>query len=401
MTKHRAISLQEKRRRPCAIRERAALHPNAESAMVLSVREDRVTWNSDMQVQSVIGRPLEELLAIRPRRQTLDGFDPAYSDFVDYILRCTHRIWEEKNVGLIRSHYSADCPLFTLSGKSVGAETIVRNTLQTLVGHPDRTPIAEDVIWSEDAPGVFFSSHRIMSTSAHLGLDAMLGAPTRGGQYVVPVIADCVCRENKIVQEWLVRDYSQFARNFGIEPRQLAERLARQDMEGEPWRHSWLREEINRVLTLGDHAPPADHPAAPIALALRSAFVDEQYGCAAGIASPSIEIVWPAGRRLIGRGAWVGCLIQLRTPLGEHFYALDHWAARLRPDGDIAVALRWWLIGRHLFDGVWGPPTGRELVVLAISHYRLRGGRLIEDFTVVDEVGVLRQAAGGLGACQT
>src|SRR5258705_310026 len=140
---------------------------------------DRVTWNSDLQVQSVIGRTAQELLAVRPRRQVLDGFEAVYSDFVDYIVRCTHGIWEEKNVGLIRTHYSVDCPVFALSGKSVGAEAMVRNTLQSLAGHPDRNPIAEDVIWSEDAPGVFFSSHRIMSASAHLWPDPVLRPPSR------------------------------------------------------------------------------------------------------------------------------------------------------------------------------------------------------------------------------
>ena len=315
-----------------------------------------MTWNSDLQVQSVIGRPLGELLEGRPRRQALDGFDPLYSDFVDYIVRCTHRIWEQKNIGLIRSHYSADCPLFALSGKSVGAEAILRSTLQSLAGHPDRTPIAEDVIWSEDSPGVFFSSHRIMSVSAHLGTDALLGAPIHGGLTFVPVIADCVCRENQIIEEWLVRDYVKLARSFGVEPRALAERLAREDREGEPLRHSWLREEASRVRALGDIEPPIDHPAAPIARALRLAFVEEQFGDAAGVASPSIEVEWSGGRRLVGRGAWIGCLMQLATPLGERFYALDHWAARPRPDGDVAVVLRWWLIGRHQFDGVWGQP---------------------------------------------
>jgi len=28
----------------------------------------------------------------RPRRQSLRGFDPVYTDIVDYIIRCTHRI---------------------------------------------------------------------------------------------------------------------------------------------------------------------------------------------------------------------------------------------------------------------------------------------------------------------
>jgi hypothetical protein len=65
------------------------------------------------------------------------------------------------------------------------------------------------------------------------------------------------------------------------------------------------------------------------------------------------------------------------------------------------VALRWWLLGRHVNDGVWGKPAGRDLVILAISHYRLRAGRIIEDFTLFDEVGVLRQALGGLGAGST
>jgi len=195
-----------------------------------------------------------------------------------------------------------------------------------------------------------------------------------------------------------VRDSACLAWQLGIEPRQLAESLSRSDRAGDPARHSWLQEEVARVRALGHREPPADHPAASVARALRMALVEVQLGSAAQIASPSIEVQWPAGRRIYGRGAWIGCLMQLRAPLDDPLYALDHWAARPRPDGDIAVALRWWLIGRHAGDGVWGPPTSRQLVILAISHYRLRAGRIIEDFTVIDEVGVLRQAAGGLGA---
>lgn len=359
-----------------------------------------MSWNSDPQVQSVVGRPLEELLSVRPRRQTLDGFDSVYSDIVDYIVRCTHRIWDEKNVGLIRTHYSADCPVFTLAGKPVGAEAMVHNTLQSLSAFPDRSPIAEDVIWSEDAPGVFLSSHRIMSAAAHLGTDAVHGLPGSGGNVAVPVIADCLCQTNRITHEWLVRDSARLAWSLGLEPRQLAERLARADMSGDPARHAWLQEEVKRVNSLGTRMPPADHPAAPVAAALHQALAEDQFGSAAQIASPSIEVQWPSGRRGVGRGAWIGCLMQLRAPLGEHTYTLDHWAARPRPEGDVAVALRWWLIGRHVGEGVWGAPTQRQLVILAISHYRLRGARIIEDFTVIDEVGVLRQTLGGLGTCR-
>src|SRR4051794_5608832 len=36
-----------------------------------------------------------------PQRQGMRGFNPDYVDIVDYIVRVTHRIWEEKNVGLL------------------------------------------------------------------------------------------------------------------------------------------------------------------------------------------------------------------------------------------------------------------------------------------------------------
>jgi hypothetical protein len=357
-------------------------------------------WNSDAQVPSLVGRPIAEILQARERRQALDGFDVIYSDFVDYIVRCTYRIWDEKNVGLIRTHYSQDCPVISLSGKLVGAEAMLEGTVSALAACPDRSPVAEDVIWCQEEPGLFFSSHRIMSTSSHLGPDAVLGIPIKSGRAPIPVIADCVCRNNRIIQEWLVRDYAQFVRQSGLSPRSVAERLARSDLEGDQERHRWLQDELERVLGCGTQEPPVDHPAHNAARALRLAYAQEQYGSAANQAAAAIELRWPSARHLVGRGAWIGCLMQLRAPLSEHQFSLDHWAARPLPDGDVAVALRWWLIGVHRHGGIWGTPSGRRLAILGISHFRVRDGRLIEDFTVFDEIGVLRQAAGGFGACK-
>ena len=42
----------------------------------------------------------------RPPAQSLRGFDPIYTDIVDYIIRCTHRIWDERDIGLINTHYT-------------------------------------------------------------------------------------------------------------------------------------------------------------------------------------------------------------------------------------------------------------------------------------------------------
>ncbi|MFM2236831.1 MAG: hypothetical protein RL209_865, partial [Pseudomonadota bacterium] len=53
-------------------------------------------------VPNVGGRDISQILASQgTARQDIPGFDPEYADIVDYILRCTHRIWEQKDVGLI------------------------------------------------------------------------------------------------------------------------------------------------------------------------------------------------------------------------------------------------------------------------------------------------------------
>jgi hypothetical protein len=164
-----------------------------------------VEWDAYPEVISPVGRTFADVMAPGPRRQDLPGYEPVYRDFVDYIIRCTHRIWEEKNVGLCRSHYSDDCVMHTLAGPTQGAETVVQNTIDALAMSSDRQVIGEDVIWSDEGDGNLYSSHRIVSSSTHLGDDPTLGAAT-AREAGVMTIADCLCRENRIIEEWLVRD---------------------------------------------------------------------------------------------------------------------------------------------------------------------------------------------------
>lgn len=357
-----------------------------------------LAWDQDPDVLSPVGQPIHALLAEGPRRQPrLHGFEPVYRDIVDYIIRCTHRIWEEKNVGLCRTHYSDDCVMHTLAGPSVGKEVVTQNTVTSLAGYADRVVLAEDVIWSEDAPGEFYSSHRISSRSTHFGDEPLIGPATMRGTGVT-TIADCKCVANRIVEEWLVRDNATAMWQVGADPRTIAAAAAAADREGDPARHAWRAEAIAETRSHADVAIAPGHPAEPLAAMLRTALVDDLYGDAAALLSPCVEVRWPSRRYGFGRGFWIGCLMQLANGLHERAFRCEHVAARPLPSGDVAVALRWSMAGLHNGTGVWGKPSGRELWLLAVSHYRLRQGLVVEDATVFDEVSVLRQIAGGLGA---
>ena len=164
-------------------------------------------WNQLPEVVSPAGRTAADVLAEGPRRQALPGFEPVSRDIVDCIVRCTHRIWEQKDVGLCRTHYADSCVMHTLNGPSSGVENVAQGTLSARSARSarsafaDRQDVAEDVIWSEDASGLFYSSHRITSRSTHEGVDAMFGAAASRVQ-MATTVADCVVRENLIVEEW-------------------------------------------------------------------------------------------------------------------------------------------------------------------------------------------------------
>ena len=354
-------------------------------------------WDDLPEVRSPTGRTLDDLLAEGPRYQELPAYDPVYRDFVDYIIRCTHRIWEQKNVGLCRSHYSADCAIHTLAGPVTGVEAVVQNTITTLAATPDRLLIGEDVIWSDDGADGLYSSHRIVSRSTHMGDDPLLGVATMVSNGVM-TIADCLCRENRIVEEWLVRDNLRGVLQVGGDPWAIAIAQATSDKAGDPARHNWRRDKIAETRELPDVAIKACHPAAAPAAMLAAAFRDDLYGDAAGALSPAAEIRWPTNRHGYGRGFWIGCLTQIRASLHDVSWRLEHIAARPLPGGDVAVALRWSLAGTHKGNGLWGKASGRDLLIIAVSHYRVRGPLVIEDTTVFDELAVLRQVCGGLGA---
>ena len=113
---------------------------------------------------------------------------------MDYILKITHRIWEEKGIGVIYDTYANNCLVHAGDGTSTGVSGVIANTLMTLHAFPGRRLMAEDVVWSEDSPGVFLSSHRILSTGTNLG-DSNFG-PATGKKVYFRTIADCACTQN-------------------------------------------------------------------------------------------------------------------------------------------------------------------------------------------------------------
>ena len=128
------------------------------------------------------------------------GFDEEFADIRDYILKITIRIWEGRQINSIRDYYSNPCPVKTPLSFTTDLESVIKGTVAVLNQFPDQTLLGEDIIGTEEDRGVFYSSHRIFSNMTHKG-DGYFGPPTNN-EVNVRTIADCLCKGNKIVDEW-------------------------------------------------------------------------------------------------------------------------------------------------------------------------------------------------------
>lgn len=350
-------------------------------------------------IPNVGGRDIAQLLAPQgARRQDIPGFDKDYSDIVDYILRCTHRIWEQKDVGLIATHYAKDIRLHLMTGPVDGMDGVIAGTARTLSAFPDRTLTGEAVIWSDEGGGAYLSSHRITSRATNLGLSEL--GPATGRRICFTTIADCLCKENLIVEEWLVRDYSAMAIGLGYHPRAVARRHAAEDRKS--GRAAWRIEAMREIR---DQAPtpfpqgPLPNPAREADAFARAVFdrllAHRRFNVVRDAYSPAAHWAGPGGRRLFGWGEIAGWYTALIGSFGDARIAVDHVAAVATESGQ-EIAVRWRLAGTHDGGGLYGPATREPVFILAVTHWRIASGVIVDETTVFDEVALMRQMEGGL-----
>ncbi len=317
----------------------------------------------------------------------LPGFDPEFVDLPDYIVKITERIWEGRGIGRIRDWYAADCAVHTTMGPAIGAETAVRATIDTLRVIPDRRLLAEDIIWSEDAPATYLSSHRLIAPGHHRG-DGPLG-PATGRAVAVRAIADCLCRGNQVVEEWLVRDAAGLVLQIGGDPAEVAARLAAESDV------SWQIEPA-AVLRRDKQFRPAilaDHPAATTVRDTMQAMwrgdldiVTQAYHAACSLHAPGFVTRY-------GHDGVCGQMFGYLSAFPDAEITIEHQAVLDEPGLPVRVATRWWLTGTHTGFGPFGPPSGATVLILGINHAFVAGGRIREEWMVVDELAVHVQIA--------
>ena len=147
------------------------------------------------------------------KKQPLPGFEPTYVNIVDYIIRITHRIWEEKDVGYIYDTYAHDSMVYDDFGLTSGRDKVVAHTVGTINAFPDIRIIADECIWAGNPAAAFHSSHRTQIFGTNTGF-SQYGPPT-GKKVQFWCMANCVMQDNEIFYEHVVYDFTSLIQQFG------------------------------------------------------------------------------------------------------------------------------------------------------------------------------------------
>ena len=380
-------------------KETAQSNPNSTASEPTAIAQGAGIMPADFSI-SLAAKGGADTLLRNPgseRLQSMRGFEATYVDIIDYIVRITHRIWEEKDIGYIYDTYRHNAHVYDDFGLQYGNEKIVADTAHTINAFPDIRLYADEIIWAGNDEIGFHTSHRTVISGHNTGY-SKFGPPT-GKKVTLWCIANCVSLENEIFAEWVSYDTAHLIHQLGFDLREMvrtlgneraggsladprfgeAERLPGQDKpaylaplpdaKGESgfdveefirrnWHNIWNRRSLREV----------------------SRAYDQSLVCRAS-----------SGRALYGRGEYQSFILSFLAMFPDLMVQLDdiYWMGN-EDDGYLA-SVRWSLVGTHRGNGIYGAPSGRRVNMWGITQQEIKDGSVQKEWMLFNEFGVMQQ----------
>jgi predicted ester cyclase len=325
--------------------------------------------------------------------QSLRGFDPVYRNIIDYIVRITHRIWEERDVAYIGDTYTTDSQVFDDYGLQSGNRKIIEDTRHTIAAFTNIRLIADEIVWAGNDEVGFHTSHRTLIRGTNDG-DSKYG-PATGKKVDVLVIANCVSRNNRIFLEHVLYNNSSLVLQLGLDLREMAERMSVLAPAGWPrTSDTWRRlRETTRPVTALSVAEPID--GFDVDAFSRTCFdalwnrrdyeiLHEKY-------LPGFEFLGPTNRAFSGRRSYRDFLQRMASDFPDLILQIDevYWMGN-EWDGFL-TSVRWSASGTHAGNRQFGPATGANVQVWGITQQRIRGGRVEAEWMLFNELDLMMQ----------
>ena len=329
--------------------------------------------------------------------QSMRGFEPRFKNIVDYIVRITHEIWEEKNIGYIYDTYSHDCRVWDDVGLQYGRDKIVADTVHTCNAMPDIRLVADEVIWAGDDATGFHTSHRTMILGTNTGF-SRFGPPTHSSIRLF-CIANCIARDNEISDEHVAYDTAGLVRQMGLNVVDTAKEIAKR-VAKTPEVANFDASEPDRLYGQNIPQKPAygplqDGDVRAFANALiANVWNRRNFGAMDDLYASNVVFEGSTGRLYRGVGQLRSHVMSMVAMFPNLSLSVNdiYWMGN-EEDGYL-VALRWGGIGAHRGYGPYGSPTGKETHIWGLTQWQIKDGVIQKEWTNFNEFGILMQLFG-------
>lgn len=318
----------------------------------------------------------------------MQNFASEFATPEHYITDITYRIWEEQGVGRIRDWYASDCPVRSPHSVSNSSDEVIQQTLSSQHAFPHRDLLAEEIIIG-DKPSGFYSSHRVRTVGRHLG-DGYFGPPTNR-EVTTLAIADCLCRDNRVIAEWVLGDDAGEAIQLGLDPVAFGKASGQQNPEAytignDAMRQRWA--DLDGFTIVGDATIGEN-----IIDAYSAIWNDKNLNVLGERYDRAVRFEGPSGQLCYGRTRTANVFTAIVAAIPDGRFEPHHLIVRQQAERPVRVALRWSYCGTHTGGGRYGGPTGAPVAMLGISHFELRDGLIAGEWLVVDETAIYAQLA--------
>ena len=327
--------------------------------------------------------------------QAMQGFEAVYPNIIDYIVRITYKIWEDRDVEYIGATYSDDSKVFDDYGLQLGNTKIIADTHHTTGAFSNIRLIADEIVWAGNDEIGYHTSHRTIIRGTNDG-DSKY-SPATGRDVDVLVIANCVAKDNKIFLEHVLYNNSSLVQQLGLDVNEMAQTMAIDAPAG------WPRSAETWANLRG-----ASSPQLPISVAdpIDGFDVDAfsrqnfdalwNHSCYAQLKEIYLDnfpFYGPSDRAFHGCDAYQNFVESMRTTFPDLQLQVDevYWMGNDR-DGYMS-SVRWSATGTHLGSVLFSDPQGCEVQLWGISQQRIREGKIEAEWTLFNELDLMMQLA--------